>query len=63
EMGRVSLSIFNLHGQRITTLVDQLMGPGAHQVDWQVAPGLPAGVYIARLQTTQGFQSLKFSLR
>ena len=45
----VTLKIFNLLGQEIAALVDELMPMGEHQVQWQ-AGDLPSGVYLYRLE-------------
>jgi serine protease len=53
----VTLEIFNVLGQRVTTLVDQTMGAGQHQVDWnstdQSGNSVASGIYFYRL-TTEG---------
>jgi hypothetical protein len=50
----VELSIFNVLGQRIATLVSQTQQAGFHQVTWD-ANGMASGVYLYRLSTDQGF--------
>jgi hypothetical protein len=45
----VTLKIYNLLGQEVATLVDELKPMGEHQVQWQ-AGDLPSGVYVYRLQ-------------
>ncbi len=51
----VNVTIFNILGQRIATIVDGQMGPGAHIVMWdgrnQHGELLPSGVYFYRLST------------
>ena len=51
----VTLEIYNLVGQRVTTLVSQKMSSGAHSIAWRGrdALGRPvtSGVYIYRLRT------------
>jgi len=48
--GFVVLKIFNLAGQKIETLVEELQASGDHQVKW-IAQGLPSGIYVYQLQT------------
>ena len=55
ETGNVELSIFNLNGQLVETLVDGLLSAGTHQVSFSAA-GLPSGLYLARLSTVSGQQ-------
>lgn len=45
----VSLRIFNLMGQEISTLLSESMSAGAHEIQWN-ANKLPSGVYFYRLQ-------------
>jgi hypothetical protein len=45
----VTLKIFNLLGQEVATLVDELKPMGEHQAQWQ-AGDLPSAVYVYRLQ-------------
>jgi hypothetical protein len=56
EPVHVRLSVWDLSGQLITTLVDEIPGPGYHEVPFD-AEGLPSGTYFVRLQTPQGTQS------
>jgi hypothetical protein len=45
---RVSLKIYNLLGQPVATLVDELQAPGYHHAQWTT--DRPSGVYFYRLQ-------------
>jgi hypothetical protein len=51
---RVKLSIFDLTGSLVRTLVDEMQGPGAHTVSWSGIDGqgrpVPSGVYACRLE-------------
>jgi len=55
-MSRVQLEIFNLLGQRVRTLVDARMRPGAHEIAWDGRDGdgraAASGIYIYRLSVT-----------
>jgi hypothetical protein len=44
----VSLKIFNLLGQEVVALVDEVKAPGVHTVEWD-ASDLASGVYFSRL--------------
>ncbi|MGB6120949.1 MAG: T9SS type A sorting domain-containing protein, partial [Bacteroidota bacterium] len=44
----VSLRVFNVLGEEVTTLVDTEMGAGVHRVMWD-ASGMASGVYLYRL--------------
>lgn len=50
---RISLEIFNVIGQRVTTLVDKVEGPGTYQVDWDgtasAGGSVASGIYFYRL--------------
>jgi hypothetical protein len=56
-ISRVELSVYNLLGQRVATLVNTDQQPGQHQVEWD-ASGFASGVYFYRLQTAE-FQDIK----
>ena len=45
----VSLEIYNILGERVTTLVDEPQAPGVYQMSWQ-PDRLASGVYAYRLQ-------------
>jgi hypothetical protein len=50
----VDLSIYNLLGQKVATLVSEKKNAGHHQVEWD-ASGFASGVYYYRLSTSSGF--------
>lgn len=50
--GHVRLDIFNLCGQTVEVLVDELVTSGWHRVQWRSS--LPAGLYLYRLTTQTG---------
>jgi len=54
----VELSIFNLFGQRVATLVNEKQNAGNYQVEWN-ASDLASGVYYYRLSTSAGFVQAK----
>ena len=51
--GRYKIEIFNIRGQLINTLTDQIIEAGEYYLDWYGISGdnapLPGGVYIVRL--------------
>jgi parallel beta-helix repeat protein len=57
QAGKVSLTIFNLLGQRVTTLFDGQQVAGSYTISWDAAD-LPSGVYLCRMQT-QGFMQTR----
>jgi len=45
----VNLSVYDLKGRRLATLVNERQGAGEHQARWE-SLGLPNGVYVGKLQ-------------
>jgi cytochrome c peroxidase len=56
--GNVRLDVFNIAGQRVTTLVDGWKESGEHLVTF-VAGDLPSGVYFLRLTTAREVMTAK----
>ena len=60
-LGPVRLEIYNLLGQPVRTLVDQVQAAGAYQVPWDARDGrggaVAAGVYLVRLHYPGGVQT------
>ncbi|MBN2424161.1 MAG: CotH kinase family protein [Calditrichaceae bacterium] len=50
----VELAIYNILGQKITTLVSQKQKPGGYAIQWN-ALGYASGVYFYRIKTDQGY--------
>ena len=48
----VSLTIYDVLGRRVETLVDDLQGAGVHEVHWE-AGGFPSGVYLYVLRADE----------
>ncbi len=52
--GRVTITVYNLLGQHITTLADELQAAGSHAVEWngtdQYGETVASGVYFYRLK-------------
>ncbi|MDL1892707.1 T9SS type A sorting domain-containing protein [Sphingobacteriales bacterium CHB3] len=57
----VTLRVFNLLGQEVRTLVNQVREPGRHHVTFN-AGDLPSGIYISRIRAGTAVQSSKMML-
>jgi hypothetical protein len=53
EDGRVVLSVYDLSGRRVATLVNDELTAGRHDVAWDCASA-PSGVYLVRLSAPSG---------
>ena len=53
-VSEVELSVYNLIGQKVATLVSDKQNAGSHQVEWD-ASGFASGIYFYQLQTDRGF--------
>lgn len=66
EASRVELSIFNLAGQKIRTLVDAQQSTGTHEARWNGLDnhGIPSvsGIYVCRLRVA-GIQGITIATR
>jgi hypothetical protein len=56
----VELSIYNLLGQKVTTLVNNIQTAGRYQVQWD-ASGFASGIYIYRLKVQGQKQNAVFT--
>jgi hypothetical protein len=61
EQTNVSLTIYNVLGQEVATLVDDSRPPGAHEVTFD-ASSLSSGVYFYRLEAGDRTRSRKLSI-
>lgn len=61
EAQSVHLSVWDLSGQRIATLVNRTQQPGYYEVPF-TPNDLPSGTYFVRLRTATGIQSHKMTL-
>jgi len=57
----VSLTIYNIAGQRVTTLVNEEQQAGYHEVNWD-GKGMASGIYFYRIQAGQFTQTRKMIL-
>jgi uncharacterized repeat protein (TIGR02543 family) len=55
---QVELSVYNLLGQKLVTLVSQRQPAGQYQVQWDTG-GFTSGIYFYRLTTDQGFRKVR----
>ncbi len=66
QSGHVSLQIFNIRGQLIKTLVEDMMPAGDHTIEWNATNDsgdrVASGVYLYRLQAGEVVQSKKMTL-
>lgn len=51
EPGRVKLAVYNIRGQRVQTVIDEILGAGEHRITW-TPEGLGSGIYF--YQVTSG---------
>ena len=63
---QVTLSVFNMNGQRVTTLVDGVFAAGEHPVQWNgtdtAGRGVASGNYIVHMQSEDGVSTSKLML-
>jgi len=59
----VTLSVFDVSGRRVATLVDRALPAGAHEASWdgreRAGKAVSAGVYFYKLQTKEGIRTRK----
>ncbi|MCK4461399.1 MAG: T9SS type A sorting domain-containing protein, partial [candidate division Zixibacteria bacterium] len=64
--GQVQLSIFNVLGQKVTTLVDGQYTAGTHEVTWngtdESGSAVGSGIYFYRITTSDFDQTKKMIL-
>jgi len=56
--GEVHLSIYNLRGQKVMTLLSEKQRAGIHQVEWD-ASGFASGIYYYRIETADFVEAKK----
>jgi hypothetical protein len=61
ERGEMSISIYNLLGQRVATIFEGAQEAGEHTITWD-ARDFPSGVYFARLQAGEHSENIKMVL-
>ena len=58
---QVNLSVYNIRGQKVTTVVDQHLGAGAHTFEWD-GSNVASGVYFYRLTVGETASTKKMVL-
>ena len=58
---RVQISVFNVMGQKVVDLRDEVMDPGRYRVSWD-AQGLPSGIYFVTMNAGSAHQIQKIVL-
>ena len=61
QAGPVLLEVYDIQGRRISTLVDQTVAAGEHQVRF-ASDRLPSGAYMYRMKTSQGVQTKRMTV-
>jgi hypothetical protein len=59
--GHVTISVYNILGEKVATLVDQVKSAGKYEVNFN-ASFLPSGIYICRLSWNENYTSIKMLL-
>ena len=66
EAGTVQLSVYNLQGQEVRTLVSGQMNPGHHTINWNGRDTngklMPSGVYLYKLQVNGFAETRRMTL-
>jgi hypothetical protein len=57
----VTIKVFNILGEEVATLVNDVLPPGTHTVQWN-AGSSPSGIYFCRLQTGDYQRTMKMML-
>jgi len=61
ESGYVSVMVYNVLGQVVSTLVDGHMNAGYHTVEWN-AGNMPSGMYLVKVHAGENVQTQKLML-
>jgi hypothetical protein len=59
--GHVTINIYNILGEKVATLLDQIKPAGKYEVKFD-ASNLPSGIYICRLSWNERYTSIKMLL-
>jgi len=55
---KVTITVYNLKGQKVDTLVDETLDPGKHTTIWQASQALASGLYYYKFKTSD-FEAIK----
>ncbi len=58
KAAKVKLSIYNMQGQKVATLINGTQSAGTHHVVWNAA-GFASGMYLYKLTTNHGFSQTR----
>lgn len=61
KKSKVTLTVWNMIGQKVATLVDGVVDAGTHEETWN-ASDMPSGIYIARFQVEGNVFTRKMTL-
>jgi hypothetical protein len=61
RQGHVRLQLYNLSGERVAMLVDEIKNSGCYSVNYN-STAIASGIYVALLSTPEGQRSVKFSI-
>ena len=61
QAGTAELSIYNLRGQKVSSVIDGTLSAGEHRITWN-GSDYPSGVYFARLESVNSSKSIKMVL-
>ena len=61
EAGNVSIEVFNVAGQKVGTLANEMMSAGNHSINWD-ASGYSAGIYFYMVKSGDFSKTMKMTL-
>jgi len=61
KLSRVTLTVYDILGRRVTTLAEGLYSPGPHEIVWD-CPACPTGIYILQMNSEGAVQQRKMLL-
>jgi hypothetical protein len=61
KASNVNITVFDMLGRHITTLVNEKLGAGSYETEWS-AVNMPGGVYFYRIETDSYSETKKMIL-
>jgi photosystem II stability/assembly factor-like uncharacterized protein len=58
DPGRTTLTLYDILGRRVAVLLDQILPAGPYEIAWN-AGGIPAGLYICRMESAKTTRAIK----